>query len=145
MRGQYSPDSQQVGIQGEDLRALFWAQGMGSNAGMFFPVIFLLTLFEGSRLLSCGFFPPFFSPPRLQRAMCCIWRAGRGNNGNAYCFLHWAFSVEKFQSGPCFQALLCRGQAKSGKCILEIYASIMPHFRDQSELGSLWILRSSRT
>ena len=92
-------------------------------------------------------FPP---PPFLLlldfRELCAVSGGLEGaNNGNAYCFLHWAFSIEKFQSGPCFQALLCRGQAKSGKCILEIYVSILPHFGDQSELGSLWILRSSRT
>ena len=91
----------------------------------------------------------FFPPPFLLldfRELCAVSGGLEGAiMGMHIAFLHWAFSVEKFQSGPCFQALLCRGQAKSGKCILEIYASIMPHFRDQSELGSLWILRSSRT
>ena len=97
-------------------------------------MIFLLTLFESSRLLSCGFFPPSFSPPRLQRAMCCIWRAGRGNNGNAYCFFALGFFCWEVSEWTMLPGFAMQGASK----VWEMHPwNICLHYA--SFQGSEWI------
>lgn len=39
--------------------------------------------------------PPFLLLLDFRELCGCIWRAGRGNNGNAYLLLHLAFSIEE--------------------------------------------------